>query len=370
MNRPFRRRGVRTWTVKVPTRLGGWRNRSTGSENEAVALGIARLLHELGPKGRRDWPLIEAIHGGQLSLLRLWDAAEAGELAQLRQELQDADLSPLVPQWLSELGQRVSPDYLDHCRKHVSTLIRPGERFPASRLTPKACRDWLTGLPVSPSTKRKYHAALSSFADYLVECEVISANPMHAVRRPPAAPPRTRYLEHEEVLRLVDAMPGNYRVLSAIMHATGMELSVAISLKRRDVMLEAGKIHARGTKNRWRDRVVTVEQWAMPLLREHVRLLTPEAELFPRMNRWTASDIHRKVCAKLGISDYQLKDARHTYAVRMIRAGAPPQMVANQLGHANPVMVNQVYGRFHPGQNEMDRWHERAAAMDRAEGVG
>jgi integrase len=306
-----------------------------------VALGIARLIHELGYKGRRDRLLMDAIHSGALSLGRLYDASEAGELDRLRLELQDVDVAPLVPKWAKELRQRVSPDYLAHCLKHVSTLIRPSEPFPASRLTVKVCRDWLSALPVGPSTKRKYHAALTSFCDYLVESEVITANPMHAVRRPPAAPPRTRYLEHPEVLRLIEAMPGKYRVLSAILHATGMEVSVAIALKRRDVTLETGKIHARGTKNLWRNRIVTVDPWAMPILRDHVRLLTPEAELFPGMNRWTASDIHREVCAELGIRNYQLKDSRHTYAVRMIRAGTPPLLVATQLGHANPVLVNK-----------------------------
>ncbi|HET9064933.1 MAG TPA: tyrosine-type recombinase/integrase [Gemmatimonadales bacterium] len=370
MNRPFRRKGVRTWTVKVPTLGGGWRNRSTGSENEAVALGIARLLHQLGPRGRRDAQLIRAIHDGSLTLGRLWDASEAGELDQLKRELHDIDLEPLVKDWLVDHSQRVSSDYLDHCRKHVSTLIRPGNRFPTSQFTPKVCRDWLAARPVGNSTKRKYHAALSSFADFLVEREILPTNPMHAVRRPSAAPPRTRYLEHEEVLRLVEAMPGSYRVLSAIMHATGMELSVAIALKRRDINLETGKIHARGTKNRWRDRIVTVESWALPYLREHVRLLTPEAALFPGMNRYTASDLHRKACAETGIEKYQFRDSRHTYAVRMMRAGTPSILIATQLGHANAVLVNKVYGMFHPGHNELNRWHDLAAEMDRTEEVG
>ncbi|HRX18615.1 MAG TPA: tyrosine-type recombinase/integrase [Gemmatimonadales bacterium] len=322
------------------------------------------------PKGGRDWLVIDAVHSGALGLGRLWDAAEAGELDRLRQELQDTDVEPHLARWLREVATRTAADTVAHYRKHVRTLIPEGEPFPASRLTVRTIRDWIAGLPVGPITQRKYHAALSSFADYLVDGEVLPANPVRSVRRPPPTRPRTRYLEHPEVLRLVEAMPGPFRALSAIVHATGIELSVAVGLLRRDIDLDRLTLHARGTKSSWRDRVVGVEPWALPYFADQVRLLTPEASVFPGMSRWTASDVHRRVCAELGIKDYQFRDARHTYAVRMMRAGTPPEMIGRQLGHANPVMVNKVYGRFHPDHNDLSKWHEAAARIDQTRGIG
>lgn len=368
MSKPFKR--GETWTVKIPTRLGGYVNRTTGSRSEAVAKGMAAMLLDLGPRNRREWELLEAVRSGKLSLGRLYDAWKVNGLDALKAELRDTNIEPQVEGWLKGTRDRVGPDTIAHYRKHVGSLVKPGKQFLASQMTVAAVLDWQSALTVGPSTKRKYHAALSSFCEYLVTRGILPSNPLRSVRPAPAAKPRTRYLEHPEVLRLVDANPERHRPLSALIHATGMELGVAVNLLRGDIDTENWTIHARGTKNVWRDRIVSVERWAIPYLEEHIRLLTPGARVFPGLNRWTASDVHRAVCKRIGIENYQLRDARHTYAVRMIRNGAPAGLVATQLGHVDATMVTRVYGRFHPSHNEMAKWHSRAAESDLERGVG
>lgn len=44
-----------------------------------------------------------------------------------------------------------------------------------------------------------------------------------------------RYLDQSDVQRLIEAQPHPYNVLSALLHATGMEVSVALGLERRDL---------------------------------------------------------------------------------------------------------------------------------------
>lgn len=83
----------------------------------------------------------------------------------------------------------------------------------------------------------------------------------------------------------------------------------------------------------------------------------------------TLSDKHRAACVVAGIEDYQLRDSRHTYAVRAIRAGAPFEVVARQLGHADTTMVVRVYGRFAPTAQEMRAWHDVAAQLDLKRGA-
>ena len=61
-----------------------------------------------------------------------------------------------------------------------------------------------------------------------------------------------------------------------------------------------------------------------------------------------------------------MSDARHTYAVRQIRAGVPVEVVARQLGHANSTLVQVVYGRFVPSQSERDKWERLATAAEKA----
>ena len=70
-------------------------------------------------------------------------------------------------------------------------------------------------------------------------------------------------------------------------------------------------------------------------------------------------------CLALEIEDYQLRDSRHTFAVRAIRAGASFETVAQQLGHADTSMAVRVYGRFKPTADEMSHWHKTATAQDK-----
>jgi integrase len=52
--------------------------------------------------------------------------------------------------------------------------------------------------------------------------------------------------------------------------------------------------------------------------------------------------------------------------VRAIRGGAPFEVVAEQLGHADTTTVVRVYGRFRPTDAERTDW-ERIAALQDAE---
>jgi integrase len=144
-----------------------------------------------------------------------------------------------------------------------------------------------------------------------------------------------------------------------------MEVSVALNLKRRDIDEERREVRAKGTKTKSRDRVAMIAQWAWPYVERHIANLLPEAPLFPNMDRWRAADAHKEACKAIGRSNYQQRDARHTYAVIAIRAGAANEVVAGQLGHANTSQVTNVYGRYRPTDNEKRNWEERAEEMAR-----
>jgi len=280
--------------------------------------------------------------------------------------MQDVDIEPHVSAWLKALESHTETDTRDHYKLYARSLIPEGKRFPRSALTHERLIQWLASRPVGRSTKRKYHAAMSGFCEYLRSIGILQRNPMRDVKAPSPAPARMSNLESADVLRLIEAQSAPYNVLSALMHGTGIEVSVALGLKRRDVDPLRREIRARGTKTRTRDRIAKVAEWAWPMIEKHISLLTPNAQLFPGINRWTASDKHREACVALEIEDYQLKDSRHTYAVRAIRAGAAFEVVARQLGHVDTTMVVKVYGRFKPTEQEMTGWERIAAAQDAA----
>lgn len=365
-------KGKRVFYTKLPTRTG-WQSVSTGTRDRDTAKAIERMLHDLGPRGRRDWELLDAVADHRLPIGDLFDAWRANHLDRVRTMLGDVDLEPAVARWLRSKAGNIADDTRAHYAMHLRTLIPEGEPFPRSRFTADRCDEWLAGLEVASGTRRKYYTAASQFGDYCVRTlKVLSTNPLRDVDVPKAGPPRVLFLELADVRLLVDAVPEPYRSLFALLYGSAIEISTALTLRARDVNRSSREIHARGTKGvrgvrAYRDRIVRVAEWAWPQVERLVADKLPEAPLFPGLNRWTVSDEHRAACQRLGFAGYRLHDARHHWAVRAMRAGAPAEIVARQLGHADATLVLRVYGKWSPGAVEREKWEQIAAAQDRVQ---
>jgi integrase len=130
------------------------------------------------------------------------------------------------------------------------------------------------------------------------------------------------------------------------------------------MLTRARQVRARGTKAWTRDRLARVADWAWPYLEAHLASVLPGERVFRGVDRYQAGDAHRERLRALGLSGYRLHDARHHWAVRMARSGAPFDLIARQLGHREVAMVAKVYGRFKPDTEERDRWERIAAARD------
>ena len=194
---------------------------------------------------------------------------------------------------------------------------------------------------------------------------VVPVNPMRSITPPPASPARVEWRDVPELTRIADGQPEPYRTLSALLAGTGIEVSVAVQLKRRDVDSARREIRAAGTKTHARDRIARVAQWAWPYVERHIAALHPDTPLFPPgVDRWAARETRVDACKALGIANYRQQDHRHSWAVRALRAGTPVELVSRQLGHANAVLVLKVYGRFRPTHEDRDKWERNAAMQD------
>ena len=56
----YRQHGRNVWWVSVPTPSGRVK-RTTGTTDKHTARAIERMLHELGPHGRRAWDLLTPV---------------------------------------------------------------------------------------------------------------------------------------------------------------------------------------------------------------------------------------------------------------------------------------------------------------------
>lgn len=312
---------------------------STGAYDEDSALRVMALVAELqerrGPFGRN---VVRLIVSKRLSLVEVVRADEERTLDELVESAATPDLSPLVEQW-KDAG--ANEKYVVQVRQ----LVKPGAVFPAANFRTRTLSKFLGKLPVSGSTKNRYRVALSMFARWLVEQEVIETNPVRDVRGAKTETPPPIWYERAEAQSLILALPEKYRAREAMMYGTGMEWQAIERLRRKDIDLRELTVHAQGAKNKFRNRLVRItDPFVLPIIERHLKTLLPNAPVFPG-GEWMALKVHKDTAAALQLKTTTLHQWRHTYAVNWLREGGSPAALKRQLGHApNSTLVERVYG--------------------------
>lgn len=367
----FLPKGRSIYECMVPT-SSGWVKCSTKTRDKNTARKIDRMVKELGPTGLRALDLLDKVRDGALSLPTLWDLWVRNErdLVAIRERLDDTDLLVKRTPWLEEVKTHASRDTAEHYAHYLKSFVEFAGldgSLPRTHVRVETVKAWLASLTVRSGTKRKYHAGISSFLGFCVSVGALQRNPMRDVKAPPAGKARDRHLAAEEAARLAHAQPSPYRELSALLAGTGIEVSVALALRVRDVDTKHQEIRARGTKSHNRDRIAKVATWAWPSVAKAIANKLPDALIFDTIpNRWEAQQHHSAACSALGITGYTMRDARHSWAVRMARAGVPIEQISKQLGHKDAVMALRVYAVYAPTQAERAHWEEVATARDAA----
>lgn len=332
--------------IYVSSRVG-FKQRSTGTTVPAEARKIERMCAAL--KDAQEWDLLDRILAGRLTLRDLYAAYSANALAALKARFHDVDLADHLDGWqrwvVSNGGTEQTAETY---RAQVQTLV--GESLALSELTKVRISKWLVELEdITTGTRRKYLYALKSLVRYLNEVGIVDGDPTAGVRSPKKNPSRLRWETQANDERIVAAAPAEYRALFAFIKATGAELSAALDTLRRDVDLDEALAHIRGSKNDRRNRHdALIDSWALPILREHCRTLTANAQLWPGISRDQAHHHHQATCRALEIEDYTLRDARHSWSVRCRKSGGSLEAIAEQLGHKSILMAATVYAVFKP----------------------
>jgi integrase len=359
---PFQNKPGGPFMVWVPSSTGAKKRRSTGTADAQTAKGVAALVARL--RRQRRWDLLDPAAAGDVALGRLYDADELGTLDELAQTLKDVDLSPLVSEW----GRHADPKYV----KQVRRLIPEGRRFPRSSFTTSKISAFLAGLKdarahqqkeklASGSTRNRYHAALSEFAKWLVEREIIPTNVLRDVKRSRENPSKIVHYGPQDARRLIESLWGSdHRALEALMAVTGIEWSAATPLTRADFNLSHRRIFAQGTKTNYRTRYIyamraTEWEWAWALVERHVKKFTPNQRVFAELPHGAAIAEHQRACVRQHLPMTTLHDWRHTYAVNALKAGTNPRYVKQNLGHSpRSALLETVYGVWIPDERERE----------------
>jgi integrase len=314
------------------------------------------------------------------------------------------DFDAVVKQWYRAVLSRSSKDNADRFLKAVRSFTPEGsgslEQFTYPNLLDWNNRlqdDGDDGLGLSPNGARRYRAGMLNFMQHLEALGHVKGNPFvkggkQYIAPPKRVRPRDRHLSTRDAIRVISSFGDSsndklqeyiahhglsvreLRGYNALLSGAGIEVSVALSLQVRDLRIRTREVRAPGTKSHNRDRVVRVAEWAWAFVLACAEGKQPGDRLFGTLpNRWIANSAFTFALAPLVakepevFGDYWMRDGRHTYAVRAIKAGTPPIVVAKQLGHADASLVIKVYGIYSPDAVDRDYWEQKAAMMDAAE---
>lgn len=206
------------------------------------------------------------------------------------------------------------------------------------------------GTRISPGTVNRYLGALSHvFNTACREWGWIESNPMTGLSRPREPRGRVRFLEEDELERLLDACaessdPNLYPLVELAL-CTGMRQGELLGLRWRDVDLSRGRAVAEDTKNGERRGVPLVPR-AVGLLQDlHARRVERTRYVLPgprtgekAVFNYRAWDRAREVAE---IEDFRFHDLRHTAASYLAMQGASLLQIAEVLGHKTHVMVKR-----------------------------
>lgn len=340
-------------SIYVPTRAGELKQRSCGTGRPEIVKGMKRMVVDCRDEPR--WlPVLDAIEARTLTLREAYRYYARKEMPALVGRLTAIDLASYLEGWKQWLianrqeGVRTPEVYW----QQVTSLVVPGKPFPAADLTKGRVIQWLTSrAKASSGTRRKYLYALRSFINYLLDMNALTVDPLAGIKAPKKNRARDRWVTADVDETIVaNALP-RYQAFFAFIHGTGCDVGSAERARKGDVNLFAGRADIRGTKtDRRAVHQAVIEPWALAYVRAHLRTMQDadrDALLFPGLPRRSFQQYHGKLTARLGVTDYTLKDARHSVAVRMRKAGKTFEQIAQQLG-TSVFQAVTVYSKFQP----------------------
>ncbi|HEX2528526.1 MAG TPA: tyrosine-type recombinase/integrase [Geminicoccus sp.] len=165
---------------------------------------------------------------------------------------------------------------------------------------------------------------------------------------------RLRYLSRDEVIRLLNACPPDFRRLVRAAVETGCRFGELARARVRDVDVTARTLLVPVAKS-GRARHVPLDRAASAFLQTLVQGRGGDELLLLRFDGQAWGDNHQIARMRLASQRAGIVPAvnfhalRHTYASGRIMAGAPLLVVAQALGHTDTRMVERHYGHLAPG---------------------
>lgn len=215
---------------------------------------------------------------------------------------------------------------------------------------------------ISNRTLENYRTYLSGFFIWLVNEEIISANPMAKVTKIKEPKRKREPFSDEEMERLrANADDIRDRAMIEFLYSTGCRVSemVELNVNKIDFYNSSTVAHGKGEK----DRQVYITESAMFWLKSYLRTRTDnDNALFignrGRLSKEGVEYIIRKIGIKCGVNAFPHR-FRHTFATNLAKRGMPVQEIQKLLGHSS-ISTTMVYCDIN--EDDVKHSHKKYAA--------
>jgi len=213
----------------------------------------------------------------------------------------------------------------------------------------------------SKATIARKLATLRSFYKFLVKRNQLTSNPVVAVRTPKQEKKLPRFLDYEEVKKLLNTPPQDNwlgardRAILETLYSTGIRVSELVALNMDDVDFLGEVVHIRGKGKK--ERITPIGSSALQVIQYYMEYRNKRAQnntnfdskvLFVNKHgrRLSTRSVRRKMDKYLkmagldpAISPHTL---RHSFATHMLNNGADLRSVQELLGHQS-LSTTQIY---------------------------
>ncbi len=281
--------------------------------------------------------------------------------------------------------RRLSPHTLDNYRRSLGKFRQSLHLDHWQQLQTQHIRDWVfapTKPMHSPRTLALRLSVVRSFCHYLVQHEVLKANPATAIKAPKMGRPLPKQLHVDQLTQLLNIPAESVlairdKALMELTYGCGLRLAELVSLDQaqlatdlshlrvigkgnKERQLPVGRL-AREAINAWlkvRPQLAPADQPALFVSQQQRRLSTRQVAM--RMQYWAK---------RLGLSTrVHPHKLRHSFATHILESSQDLRGVQELLGHAN-LSTTQVYTHldFQHLARVYDQAHPRAHKRGKGE---
>jgi len=233
-------------------------------------------------------------------------------------------IETLKPLFGGKSLSEITPDLVDRHRAERLRSHRPGSKS-----------------LISPTTVNKEVALLKAMLNKAITWGYLDVNPLRNVKRLPEPDGRLRYLDADEIERLLAACPSHLLPIVLCALHTGMRRGEILNLTWDRVDMKQRIIHVTGTKT-GRNRTIPINDPLLEALRHLPRHLGTDYMFWNHETATRYVSIKRAWATALkqaNITGFRFHDLRHTFASHVQMGLGDLRATQTLLGHADPRMT-------------------------------